>query len=226
MAVVRVLVIALFAACTYQAPGASPGIADDDDQPMPDGPAPDTGQPACTDSDGDGVCNELDKCPGNDDGLDGDQDGIADGCDTWPCGEEPALPNAAVTVGDATWGATLSNVNFGGGRLKVATKDVDVALSFDFDIHDKSCPGNCIDQIEVGIIAGERQKCPFDQAVSKQNGANGSRATTLRTPNASGLYTVRYGLGQNFGCFSGGATDWWQQPEPPASHTIAILCIP
>ena len=36
----------------------------------------------CDDSDGDGVCDDQDQCPGFDDNLDTDGDGIPDGCDT------------------------------------------------------------------------------------------------------------------------------------------------
>lgn len=221
----RVLLALLAVGCQYQAPAAENGVETDAPPTQPDGPAPDTSQPACGDADGDTVCDEDDACPGSDDRVDTDEDDIADGCDNWPCGAEPAAPSANVTVGNATWGATLSEVNFGGGRLKVANKNTDVSLSFAFAIHDNSCGGNCIDQIEVGIIEGDRQKCPFDQAVPKNVGTTGTRSTTLRTPNAPGLYTVRYGLGENFECVTTGHTSWWQG-EPPASHTIAILCVP
>ena len=36
----------------------------------------------CDDSDGDGICDDQDQCPGFDDNLDTDGDGIPDGCDT------------------------------------------------------------------------------------------------------------------------------------------------
>lgn len=39
----------------------------------------------CVDDDQDGVCNEVDLCPGYDDRLDADNDGIPDGCDTPDC---------------------------------------------------------------------------------------------------------------------------------------------
>lgn len=221
----RALVLALVVVgCQYQAPAA--GDVDSDAPAQPDGPPPpDTSQPACGDADGDTVCDEDDTCPGSDDKADTDGDGLADGCDDWPCGSLPAAPSATVTVGNTTWGATLSNVNFGGSTRVVAAKNADVSLSFDYAIHDSSCPGNCIDQIEVGIITGKRQKCPFDQAVQKNQNVTGSRTTTLRVPTTSGLHTVRYGLGQNFSCTANNANDWWQG-EPPDAHTIAIVCVP
>ena len=39
----------------------------------------------CNDSDGDGICDPADQCPGFDDNIDTDNDGIADGCD--PCND-------------------------------------------------------------------------------------------------------------------------------------------
>jgi len=38
----------------------------------------------CPDTDGDGVCNDSDICPGSDDGNDADGDGVPDGCDACP----------------------------------------------------------------------------------------------------------------------------------------------
>ncbi|MFT4622800.1 MAG: hypothetical protein ACI8PZ_001456 [Myxococcota bacterium] len=45
----------------------------------------------CDDSDGDGVCNDLDTCPGFPDGDDADGDGTPDGCDVCPIGDDGAL---------------------------------------------------------------------------------------------------------------------------------------
>ena len=39
---------------------------------------------SCPDDDGDGVCNDVDVCPGGDDNVDTDGDGIADFCDDCP----------------------------------------------------------------------------------------------------------------------------------------------
>ncbi|MBR9920317.1 MAG: T9SS type A sorting domain-containing protein [Bacteroidetes bacterium] len=46
----------------------------------------DTGA-GCPDDDGDGVCNAADVCPGFDDNIDTDGDGIPDGCDSSNCTE-------------------------------------------------------------------------------------------------------------------------------------------
>ena len=36
------------------------------------------------DADSDGVCGDVDECPGFDDNIDTDDDGVADGCDECP----------------------------------------------------------------------------------------------------------------------------------------------
>lgn len=43
---------------------------------------------ACPDTDNDGACNAVDKCPGFDDRLDTDADTVADGCDKCPGGDD------------------------------------------------------------------------------------------------------------------------------------------
>jgi hypothetical protein len=44
--------------------------------------------PDCADSDGDGVCDEIDVCPGFDDSEDEDADTVPDGCDVCPGGDD------------------------------------------------------------------------------------------------------------------------------------------
>ena len=53
------------------------------------------GRPDCDDADGDGVCDEDDRCDGGDDGVDLDGDGVPDDCD--PC---PGTSNNSDTDGD------------------------------------------------------------------------------------------------------------------------------
>jgi hypothetical protein len=44
--------------------------------------------PSCPDSDHDGVCDAVDKCPGHDDRKDQDGDGVPDACDVCPGGDD------------------------------------------------------------------------------------------------------------------------------------------
>lgn len=54
----------------------------------------------CEDADGDDVCNEIDACPGFDDSMDIDSDGVPDACDT-DCSGFPAHVSTAQELIDA-----------------------------------------------------------------------------------------------------------------------------
>ncbi|NCG18436.1 MAG: hypothetical protein GWP91_05430, partial [Rhodobacterales bacterium] len=56
------------------------------------------------DADADGACDSDDLCPGFDDRLDGDSDGIPDGCDS---PEPPATPRTILTYDDLMFGPEL-----------------------------------------------------------------------------------------------------------------------
>lgn len=159
--------------------------------------------------------------------ADDDSDGICNNVDDWPCGTKPTAPNATMTMtgNDGDTVHTITQVNLDAtGRLAVAVSQENVAFSFHYDITDTSCPGNCVDQIEVGWVAGGRSGCPFDATVSKQNGATGNWAGTIRTPTNKGTYDLRANIGQNYSCTYQGATGWWGG-TPAASRTIAKLCV-
>ncbi len=64
-------------------PGAGDDTGNDPDARRADAPA-DVPIDACPDTDNDGACNAVDKCPGFDDRMDTDADTIADGCDKCP----------------------------------------------------------------------------------------------------------------------------------------------
>src|SRR5262245_54574854 len=117
--------------------------------------------PGCADADGDGICNSV---------------------DDWPCGAKPTTPSATVTMSGNNNKTTIdiSAVNLANTtRMAVAAATANVTLDFDYDISDTACPGNCVDQIEMGWVTGSRSGCPFDGVVSKQNGASGSIQTMI-----------------------------------------------
>lgn len=190
-------------------------LPDDDHASPPDAAVPATGdapladasvQPSCDDDDGDGVCNED---------------------DDWPCGGKPDAPPASVTlvVNDGKTRVTITLVTLDiQGQRAVARPNENLQLTFTFSIRDTACGGNCRDQIEVGWVPGNRLGCPFDNAVDKQDGAAGVRTTSIRAPNQVGVYDLRFDLGQNYSCNHDGANTWWNG-EPPASQTIAKLCV-
>ena len=80
------------------------------------------------------------------------------------------------------------------------------------------------DQIEIGYQPGNRIECPFDNGVSKQNGASGTWTGNLTAPATPGSYDLRTNIGQNYSCTYMGANSWWNG-TPPADWTIAKLCV-
>jgi hypothetical protein len=58
------------------------------------------------DMDGDGVCDDCDRCPGSDDTVDSDLDGVPDGCD-----ECPGLDDADCSIpATSVWGLTILGI--------------------------------------------------------------------------------------------------------------------
>lgn len=198
---------------------APPDTSPPDTSP-PDTSPPDTGPPdtGCPDGDSDGVCDSMDVCPGSDDALDEDGDGTPDGCD--PCAIDGPLATpipATVTNTDIT----ISGVSLGGGgNVAVVNGGDSLSVSLRYEIVDCGCSG-CIDQIEIGLVPDMSfQYCAYS-AVPGCGGDTGSDTGTLVVPPTPGIYYVRFGRGQNFGCTH---TNWWQG-SPPAGRTIGALCV-
>lgn len=215
----RLAVFAALAACSFEhgipeaggngALDASPGV----DAPMvvdaPETVAPDAAidaPPPCTDDDDDGVCNDD---------------------DDWPCGEKPNQPSATMTMtgNNGKTSHTITMVDLeDSGRMAVASPQENLSLTFHYEITDTACPGNCVDQIEVGWSPGGRAGCVFDSAVSKQNGAEGNISVDIRAPSTPQVYDLRANIGQNYSCNYNGANSWWGD-APGAAQTIAKLCV-
>ena len=215
-AVVRGLVVmAVVAGCGFEhgIAGGGSGSGDDtiDDAAIVDGspPVASDGRPIdapCGDDDQDGVCNAM---------------------DDWPCGVKPQAPGATMTMSgnDGDTVVKITQVQLDGtGRLAVATPNETITLTFHYDIDDDACPQACIDQIEVGWVPGARHSCPFDDPVSRQNGAVGNISMTLPAPETAGVVDLRANLGQNRSCTFNNANNWWNQ-TPVAARTIAKLCV-
>lgn len=215
----RLAVIALLAACSFE--HGIPELGGSGDDPMQDAgvdapmvldaqavtaDAPADAPPPCADDDDDGVCNDD---------------------DDWPCGVKPAAPGPAMMMtgnnGKTRHTITLIDLD-DTGQLAVADPQEVLSLAFHYEIKDTACPGNCVDQIEVGWSPGGRAGCVFDQGVSKQNGAEGNISVTIRAPSTPRVYDLRANIGQNYSCNHNGANSWWGDP-PGASRTIAKLCV-
>jgi len=156
---------------------------------------------------------------------DGDSDGVCDDVDDWPCGARPPSPPSTVvsSPGSQTT-ATLTTISVAGTQLVVATPNQALAVSFHYKITDTACPGDCVDQLEVGWVPGDRAGCVFDQAVDQHGGEQGSAAGTFQAPGMAGLYDMRVAVGQNYSCTYQGAHTWYHG-QPAASTTIAKVCV-
>jgi hypothetical protein len=202
------------------------------DSSMPDSSAPDSSMPdsmmamdtsmdtGCDDDDGDGVCNSDDACPGGDDSMDVDGDGRPDDCDACPI-DGPAATAIPSTVTDPSTNITISNVSLNSVGNVITLNGGDMlTVDLDYSIMDCDCTG-CIEQIEIGFVPGTTfSYCAYD-ALPGCSGDTGSDTTTLRAPAASGVYYIRFGRAQDYDCDH---TDWWMG-TPPASRTIAAICV-
>ena len=209
----RFAVLSVLAACSFQPRAAAPGQSDAPggstdgpriDARVVDARPLDAPPDACSDQDGDGVCDSV---------------------DDWPCGAKPASPPGTVVTspGSATT-ATLTQISANGSQLVVAAPNAAIAVAFHYAITDTACSSNCIDQLEVGWVPGARAGCVFDQAVSKTNGASGTANGTFAAPGTRGAYDLRVAVGQNFSCTYNGASGWYYG-QPAASTTIAKVCV-
>ncbi len=147
---------------------------------------------------------------------------------TWPCGTMPAAPGSTITMSgnNGATTITLTAIDFASsGQVFIATAGSSISYTIHYDITDTACPGNCVDQIEIGYVPGGRVACPFDAQVSKANGASGTITATMTAPTQTGSYDIRTNIGQNYSCTYNGATGWWGGTTPSAAWTIAKLCV-
>jgi hypothetical protein len=217
----RAILVSFIAACSFNpSPTMMGGLTQSDaptqDDQHDDGPAPphdatpdakaDAPPDACPDSDGDGICDDK---------------------DTWPCGAQPTAPPSTVTMtmnGTATK-IVISNIDFDGkGQQIVEASGKTVNVTFHYAITDTACSSDCDDQIEIGWIPGHRESCPFDNSVSKSNGASGDITATIAVPSGSGEVDFRGNIGQNYSCTYNNATDWWDG-APGSNRTLANVCV-
>lgn len=185
----------------------------------------------CADEDGDGVCDVADLCAGFDDNADADNDGVPDGCDTWPCGPEPAAPanvvtydeiqganHITITLTDTTLDATASRLIVDPGQ--------EVNVTARFSIIDCICP-QCVDQIEIGIVPAITKNCLFNGNPALNMACTvpttGMATRKLFAPNQPGRYDVRFMIGQDNTCDT--TRSWFGGVEPGPEHTVAVICV-
>jgi hypothetical protein len=157
--------------------------------------------------------------------VDLDQNGV---CDTtqWPCGALPMQPAATIdmyTNGTQTHFA-LSQIVVGTNQLWVGAPGSQLTVKLTYAVTDTACAQACVDQLEIGWVAGDRTGCLFDQTVSPDNGLDGNANTTMTLPMTPGAYDIRTNIGQNRGCTYNGAHTWWLS-QPDDTRTIARVCV-
>jgi len=156
---------------------------------------------ACTDTDGDGVCDDVDICPGSDDSLDADMDGIPDDCDVVELELRVFLEGALNIAGTAMRADLLSN-----GLLPNAQPFSQAPYNYTAAIAAPSIPVDAVDWVLVearsGIPAttGNPQTVIVEQAVGfllsngdivNPSGVGALRFTSL-SPGESYHFVVRH----------------------------------
>jgi hypothetical protein len=224
-----VVLLTVFAGCSFSVTGETGGAGADasatDSSISP--VDPDAGiRDAARAIDGKAVAPPPDACP------DADNDGVCDDVDDWPCGAKPAAIAVPVKfVNGGNQSLTFSSVALAGGTNEyvVVSPGATITYGFGFDLQDMTCGGNCIDQIEIGLVAngvGNYQSCPVDQPISKSNGLTATESNkTLTAPMTGGDYDIRFDIGQNYSCGDNGHTNWWAGNPPPAAQSIAHVCV-
>lgn len=184
--------------------------------------------PACPDgdTDGDGVCNAVDKCPDEDDRVDKDADGKPDACDDWPCAvQRPQSPGDPMSDGapGRQWSAAFINI---GDRGRVAARtggEIRVRFAWGIRI---DCPGGgggnqCRGQAEYGFGAS-RIGCLYDNNVPDNQLIGTNADLRIPAPSEPGVYELRLNAGMNTECGTGTT---WYGATPGANSTIGLLCI-
>ncbi|MFT3700459.1 MAG: hypothetical protein QM831_45365 [Kofleriaceae bacterium] len=158
-----------------------------------------------------------------------DADGICDDVDDWNCGPtKPTTPGQAFALGGNPH-FSLTNIKVNGGNAVAnVPKNTKFRMQFDWAATDTTCPGNCIDQLEVGwhkqnaAAAGHKIGCYVDEPIDKNNGTNDNVDDNgFSTFNGTGVYELRIRIDQQFKCSD--VADWPNNGEP--TDYFALFCL-
>lgn len=155
---------------------------------------------------------------------DGDQDGVCDAVDDWPCGTRPTVP-ASVAIGTVIT-ASVSGVSIdGGGNTAVVAAGSQLSYELAWTLRDMNplCT-TCVDQLEVGLVPGRRHTCVFDANPPQNQTMSGTATVPMTAPSTPGLHSLRFQIAQDFSCSAFGRTDWWIA-APGADATFGVLCV-
>ncbi len=189
-----------------------------------------SGDASCPDDDGDTICNAVDQCPGQDDRIDVDHDGIPDCKDDWLCGatkpSDPGDPVVHLDLGDQ-WSVDHQQLA-STGRIVNVHAGTAIAIKSNWDIR-VTCgimQLKCNAQLEIGFDQGVgRDRCLFDGQVddNKIKSGNVDDSGTI-APTPTGAYQaddLRLNIGRRTSC----GTSGWDGGEPGGSSTIARVCV-
>lgn len=164
---------------------------------------------------------------------DDDDDGVCNDVDTWPCGVQPEPPGSPNTFDEVQNGdhitISLTNTTLTGGqRLHTVAPGATFEVTASYSIIDCICE-NCIDQIQIGLVPGDRKECLYSGNPSNPctTATTGIGTRTLRAPEMPGVYDVRFRLGQDFDCDgqNNNNVGWWTNVPPGPNQTVARVCV-
>jgi hypothetical protein len=170
---------------------------------------------------GDGATATIDAPPC----TDVDQDGTCDDQDPWLCGASPPTVPATVSTGNGVTASISSVAIAGGGNVVTAAPGAALTYSLAWTLRDENalCPG-CTDQIEVGIVDGNRHACVYDANPPQNQTQSGTANIDMTAPTTPGLYTLRFKIAQDFSCNAFGRNGWWLGP-PDSDATFGAICV-
>ena len=216
----------LLAGCGFTAPAGTAPPGDDTQPPPADAPKEIDAPTPAIDAAIDAPLPMIDAPCGDD-----DSDGVCNAVDTWPCGPTPTMPGNAITWDNVDGQQrhqtiTLTNAAAGGTKLLVVAPGATVTVSAGYSILDCICPG-CIDQIQVGLVPGATKQCIYSNNPSCAPASTGTGNTMITAPMTTGVYDVRFRIGQDFSCngTSGQNVGWWENMPPGAAQTVAKICV-
>lgn len=210
-------------ACSFSSPkGSQADDGGDDDNGGDDDTDP---PPTCPDADKDTTCDAADKCPGHDDRKDADTDGIADGCDDWPCGmTKPGDPGGVMSDEGSDgrdWGATFINIGDDRRLVVNAGQPFNARFTWGLTINCGGSQNSCPAQVEIGY-GQTRTGCVYDNDVGDDAFIAITFSGQLTAPATSGMHELRLNAGRNASCGTGTS---WYGGDPGSDSTIAILCV-
>ena len=148
--------------------------------------------------------------------------------DAADCSMQPAAPPFQLDESQNAGATTLriKNLKVGttGGKYIVAAAGDAFDVAFNYTWVYSSCASNCIDQIEIGYVPGDRVGCPFDGPVARAVAVSGMLTYPMTAPATPGWTSIRIAIGQALGCTANSAHTWFEGP-PPDTEIAGYVCV-